>query len=170
MAILSETNYDYLIDRLRLHLGDIDSSSYRYMDEWLRTALSMAIKKLQRWWNYRYLINTDNDVYRNSRYSFQFSSPPIIQHKDEDPIILMASIIIKEGSLENASWDSVSWKDAEISYSNLEGSRARRESLKNDWEALFHVLTPPSKRLAKSIKGSLPGYIHNEYDRFLGNK
>ena len=165
MAIDEPTNLDYLIMDLRLHLGDIDNSAYRYTDEWLRTALVMSVKALMRWWNYKYLLNTDYDVYRNVNHVYLFTEPPIIEYGDEYPIILMSSIIIKEGSLESNSWGVGSWRDAEIAYSNIEGNRAKTQSLLKDWEALEAILKPPQKRLAQSKKGSLPGYIGNRYER-----
>lgn len=165
MAVSTSTNLDYLIDMLRLHLGDTDPASYRYMDEWLRTALVASVKELQRWWNYRYLLDSSYNVYRNPNHVFLFSEPPIIQDADEKPIILMASIIIKKGSLENNSWNVGSWRDAEISYSNIEGNRAKLESIRDDWNQLTALLKPPTKRLVQSKKGSLPGYLNNLYER-----
>ena len=165
MPVDETTNLDYLIDGLRLHLGDIDSSAYRYTDEWLRTSLVMSIKTLQRWWDYKYLVDTDYNVYRNQHWNYLFPEPPIIEHGDEEPVILMASLVIKEGSLENNSWNVGSWKDAEIAYSNIEGNRAKLESVQNDWNALTNILKPPTKRLARTIKGSLPGYKGNRYER-----
>ena len=165
MPIDESTNLDYLIDSLRLHLGDMDSGSYRYTDEWLRTALVMSIKALQRWWDYKYLVDTDYDVYRNQHWDYLFPEPPIIEHGDEEPVVLMASILTKEGSLENNSWNVGSWRDAEIAYSNIEGNKAKLASLEKDWEALTGMLKPPTKRLARTQKGSLPGYKGNIYER-----
>lgn len=168
MAIEQSTDLDYLIEDLRLHIGDIDSTSYRYADEWLRTALVIALKKLQRWWRSRYTIEETNyTVSRtdNTLVVFDFDEPPVIQYQDESPIVLMASIIIKEGSLQNNSWNAGSWRDAEISYSNIQGSRDRDGSIERDWEELMYILKPPSKRLARTEKGSLPGYKENTYER-----
>jgi hypothetical protein len=165
MPVDSTTNLDYLIDSLRLHLGDTTAGSYRYTDEWLRTSLVMSVKALQRWWDYKYLVDTDYNVYRNQHWTYLFPEPPIIEHGDESPVILMASIIIKEGSLENNSWSVGSWKDAEIAYSNIEGNKAKVASIEKDREALEDILKPPTKRLARTKKGSLPGYKGNEYER-----
>jgi hypothetical protein len=165
MPVDETTNLDYLIDSLRLHLGDTNSGSYRYTDEWLRTALIMSVKALQRWWDYKYLVDTNYDVYRNQHWTYLFPEPPIIEHGDEYPVILMAAIITKEGSLENNSWNVGSWKDAEIAFSNIEGNKAKMESLKNDWDALTDIIKPPTKRLARTTKGSLPGYKRNQYER-----
>ena len=164
MAITTETNLDYLITDLRLHLGDI-TEPYRYTTDWLRTSLVMSVKALMRWWNYKYLIDSDYNASRNPRSTFLFPAPPTIEYGDEYPIVLMASIIIKEGSLEESAWNAGSWRDAEIAYSNIEGNRARTTSLKQDWETLESILKPPQKRLAQSRKGSLPGYKSNRYER-----
>lgn len=153
----------YLIPAFRLHIGDRDEE--RYTDEWLYTALVASVSTLQTWWNYRYLIDSDNDAYRNSRVRFLHSSPPVIQNSDERPIILMASIIVKRGELENMSWNLGHWRDAEISYSNIEGGRTKRESLKQDWDELTSMLKPPQKSLAESQKGHLPGYLENPMER-----
>jgi hypothetical protein len=167
MAITQPTNLDYLIMPLRLHLGDIDSTQYRYLDEWLRTALVMAVKNLERWWSYKYLLNyTTYNVYRNTQSTFfYFAEPPVVEVGDEYPIVLMASMIIKGGQLENSAWNTASWRDAEISYSNIEGSRARRESLEADRKALEEYLKPPQKRLALTKKNHLPGYKFNPNER-----
>jgi hypothetical protein len=164
MSLTTAVNYDYLIDSLRLHLGDIDSTSYRYLDEWLRTALALSIKGLQKRWNYRYLLDDDYNVYRNTNITFLFAEPPIIQHGDEDPIILKASIILKSGTLENSSYNYGSWRDFEISYSNIESSRSKDSSLRRDMEMLDEILKPPQKRLAFTAKRSLPGYKDNAYE------
>lgn len=155
------SNLDYLIDDLRLHLYDIDSSSYRYEDDWLRTALVAAVKSLMPWWNEKYVINTNNDVARNTSShgwassDYEYDSPPVIMVGDERPIILMASIIIKGGTLENNAWDYGSWKDDEISYSNIEGGKQKNQSLMRDWNELTDYLTPPTKKLAQTFKRDL---------------
>lgn len=158
---ISSSNLDYLIDDLRLHLYDIDSSSYRYEEDWLLTALVAAVKTLMPWWNDKYVIDENYDIQRNTEDSewtasdYRYSSPPILQRVDEKPIILMASIIIKKGTLENNAWDYGSWKDDEIAYSNIEGSKTKKESLKDDWNELTGILTPPTKKLAKTKKRDL---------------
>jgi len=161
---MASTNLQEFIERLRLHLGDTDSSSYRYMDEWLQTALLSSVELLMPRWNYKYLIDSNDDVYRNPRIRFLFSEPPIVERGDIWPIIIQASIIIKEGSLQNLSWNFASWRDAEISYSNLEGSRSKDRSLQRDIELLDTMLPWRSKRLAQPRKGHLPGYMDNPYE------
>ena len=163
---MATVNLSYLIPRLRLHLGDLDATSYRYLDEWLRLALVASVETLQTWWNHKYRLDDNNDVYRNTTIRFLFPEPPVIQKSDNRPIILMAAIILKSGQLENLSWNVGAWKDAEISYSNIEASRRKDEMLKRDWTELTNILKPPQKRLASSNKGHLPGYVGSirEYD------
>jgi len=155
------SNLDYLIDALRLQLYDIDSSSYRYEDSWLRTSLVASVKALMNWWNDKYLINSNNDVTRNtatngwSSTDYKYTSPPIIEVGDERPVILMASIIIKGGTLENNAWDYGSWRDDEVQYSNIEGGKQKNASLKRDWDELTDYITPPTKKLAQTFKRDL---------------
>jgi len=169
MAILTKTNFDHLISDLRLQLGDTDSATYRYAEEWLRTSLAGSIKVLQRWWKSKYLLDIENQVYRNTGF-FSMTEPPVIEQKDERVIVLMASIIIKGGSLESNAWNVGSWKDAEIAYSNIQGGKMHEESIVRDWTELLSLIKPPTKRLAKSVKASMPGFMHNEFDRIMGNK
>lgn len=155
---------DSLIKELRLHLGDLDPTSYRYLDMWLTTALLTAVKTLQRWWNYKYLVDyLTNDVYRNPNVVFTFAPPPEIEDQDVRPIILMASIIIKSGQLENMSWSLSSWRDAEISFSNISSGSQKENSIKRDKEELLSLLTPPTNKLTGSKKVHLPGYFEIEF-------
>lgn len=153
MPIETPTNVDYLIPVLRLHLGDIDPSSYRYVDGWLRVALVSSVRALQRWWGDRYTVDRDtNDVVRSEDFDFDFDEPEVIQDRDERPVILMASILTKSGSLEANSWNVGSWKDAEIAVSNIEGSRSKQFGINLDWEELKSYLTIPTKRLATALR------------------
>lgn len=164
---MTTTTLDYLIPYVRLRLGDTDEDSYRYMTDWIQTALSAAILSLGDWWNVKYLLNEGGEVYRNTYVPFSFPEPPVIEYQDNSKIILVATIIILEGSLENSAWDFVSWRDAEISFSNLESSRSRNATLARLWDELKNTMKPPVKRLANSRKSSLPGYLGNEYE--VGN-
>lgn len=157
----------YLLPQLRLRLGDTTETSYRYTDEWLMISLQSAVKNLQRFWNYKYLIDNSNEVYRNPNSSlFLFDeSYGVIQPSDEYIIVLYATIIVLEGSLENSAWDAVSWKDAEISYSNLESYRTKDSNLKRLIDELKSLITPPTRKLAYTKKGSLPGYKNNPYEK-----
>lgn len=164
---IDSTNLDSLLMYLRLRIGDTNPVTYRYTDEWLNTALVGSVKTLEQWWNFKYLIDSEFNVYRNPSYSFIFDETTygILEPGDDQTIILMAAIIILGGSLENSAWDYGSWRDYEISYSNIESSRARGSTLDRLWNELLGRLKPPQKRLATPIKGSLPGYLNNSYER-----
>jgi len=144
-----------LLPLLRLRLGDTNSASYRYLDEWLLLSLSAAVTALSRYWGNKYLLDSLNEIYRSTDYAyFESDSPPVIQFKDEWIIVLMASIIIKAGSLENMAWDLGSWRDAELSFSNLESGRQKDLSLKRDWEELNNYLKVPKKRPVIPVRTS----------------
>ena len=166
MPITTPTNIDYLIMYVRLRVGDTNATLYRYTDDWLRTSLVGSVRTLGGWWNFKYLLDVDNNVYRNPHGYFIFDEPTygIIEPSDEQIMVLMACYILLEGSLENSAWDFVSWTDAEIRYSNLEQSRTRNENLSRLWNELLTILKPPQKRLAWPRKGSLPGYLNNPYE------
>lgn len=150
-------NIDYLLPVLRMHLGDTDPLTYRYVDGWLRVALVSGIKSLQRWWGDRYLINyTTNDVERGTSYTFLYEDPPIIQDVDERPIILMSAILVKTGQLESNSWNVGSWKDAEIAVSNIEGNKAKMFGANMDWEELKMYILPPTRRLSNALRIAHP--------------
>ncbi len=151
------TNIDYLLPELRLHLGDITPATYKYLDEWLQVALISGVKAMQRWWGLRYLVDsTDTTVSRGDTYTFLQEDPPLIQSMDERPIILMASILVKSGSLESNSWNVGSWKDAEIAVSNIEGSRSKQFGIGLDWEELKMYILSPTKRLSGALRIAHP--------------
>jgi hypothetical protein len=158
MSITVETDLDYLLPELRVRLGDTDETAYRYLDEWLRVSLVSALKALQRWWRIRYQI--DETTYVVSRYtgsSFSVDNPPVIQQNDETPIIIMASILTKSGVLQNNSWNTGSWRDAEVAVSNIEGGKMKDSSLVRDWNELQMYILPPTKRLYGVVRSSIPG-------------
>jgi hypothetical protein len=161
------TNLNYLIPYVRLRLGDTDPDNYRYLTKWIQTGLIASITTLGNWWNIKYLVNASDEVYRNTYCNFSFPEPPVVEPQDNQIIVLMATYIILEGSLENSAWDFVSWKDAEISYSNLESSRARSATLQRLWEELTSTMKVPTKKLARTLKGTMPGYLNNPYE--IGN-
>ena len=164
------SNLTDLIPFLRLKIGDTTSGSYRYTDTWLETALVASVESLIKWMNFKYLIDGSDNIYRNptiTDWLFDEATYGIIEPQDKQIIVLMAAIIILEGSLENSAWSIASWRDAEISYSNLEQARTRSSILDRLWTELNYVIKPPMKRLAYPVKGTLPGYLNNEYE--IGN-
>jgi hypothetical protein len=146
------TYVDSLTQFLRLKIGDTNPATYRYMDEWLEQSLILSIKSLSRWWKNKYTV-TDAGLISSD-----------LEDGDDYIIVLMASLIILEGSLENSAWSTVSWKDQEISFSNLESGRLRDSNLKRIKEELELLLLPPVKRLATARKNSLSGYKKNSYE------
>ncbi len=157
-------NLSYLIPRLRLHLGDINPASYRHLDEWLRLSLIASVESLQPWWSNRYLLDSKDDAYRKAGVTFKESQPPVVQQGDTRAIVLMAGMIIKSGDLENLAWNVGAWRDAEISYSNIEASRRKSDLLKRDWEELVSILKVPQKRLSGTGKSHMPGFVRNPYE------
>lgn len=149
------TNLDYLIPVLRLELGDINPASYRYTDEWLSNALVASVIALQRWWNDKYLVDdTRTVVSRNSAITFTYAEPPVIQTPDETPVVLMATYIVKDGSLEANAWNVGTWRDAEYYVSNVDGGRLRDSSLQRTWDRILMYLKPPQKRLNAGVRES----------------
>jgi len=121
MAISSATSLDYLIPDLRMHLGDY-TEPYTNSTEYLRHALVMACKTLMKKWHNRYIIDSDYNVKRNAGVTFAIAEPPVIQYADERAFILQASISVKSATLHDTAWDIGSWRDDEVSYSNIAGS------------------------------------------------
>lgn len=167
---------DFLLGPLRAHLGDI-TSAYRYSDGFLRRNLVDGLKSLGIRSQHRYKITTsgspppgssqttvsgvDYTIYyveRTTRWTFTETSPPVIQHADERPIVLAASIIIKRGELQTAALGTVSWKDDEISYRNTDSTKFVSRSLAQDENELELTLPSRARKLAGPRRQSLPGY------------
>jgi hypothetical protein len=148
---------DYLIPFLRVRIGDIDSASYRYMDEWLLIALIAAVRGLERYWGSKYKITEGGSVTRNTSYAdFEFAeSEGLIQKKDEDIIIIKTALIVLEGSLENSAWAIGSWRDAEISYSNIQAGNIRGDTIRNLKAELDKLIKSPSKRLSHGTRATI---------------
>ena len=158
------SNLGNLIPQLRIILGDTDPATFRYLDMWLHEALVASVKFLGPWWNNKYLIDSNNNVYRNILVEFETVEPPVVLPQDEMPIALAAALITLEGSLENASWSITSWRDAEISFSNLESGRLKDKNLERLWNQLTSLIAPPGKQLAGSRKSHMPGYKYNSVE------
>lgn len=157
---MATVNIGYLLPFLRLEIGDTNPETYRYTNDWLLVSLQASMKALARWWRNKYLLDTSNAVYRNHSTGVLFlqDEPPVIEIQDERPIILMASLIVLEGSLENTTWDLASWRDNEISFTNLDSGRIKDLNLTRRRDELLSLMKPPTKKLARIYKGSLPGY------------
>jgi len=154
MAIIVATSLDYLIDDLRVHLGDF-TVPYTYTLEHLRHCLVMACKTLMHKWHNKYVINASYVVARSTTVPFAVVAPPIIQYSDERAFILQASIIVKSGEIQHSAWDVASWRDDEIAYSNIAGAGQMQKSLLKDMDELEMWLR---RRLYMGTKQSLPGF------------
>lgn len=157
---MKTTNLEELILPLRVQIGDLGVTPI-YSDEHLHTVLRESVSALMRRWHDRYYVDNEGVVYRNTNITFDWSSPPVIQHKDRRPIVLQSSIMIKSGTKFSESGDVASWRDEEISYSNIESARQRSSTLNDDMSELEALL--PGKKLARALYGRLYGQ-KQEYD------
>ena len=165
--IVISSDLSYLLPQLRLYIGDTNSE--RYTDDWLNVALISAFNALQAWWDFKYLSNivysgntiSGFTVQRNPNSRFRVDEPPVLEPQDERAIILYAALLILSGYLEQNAWNFGSWRDNEISVSNIEGGRILREKLRAMWDELNSLYKPPSRRLAGPRRMVLGGYIDN---------
>jgi len=156
---------DYLIPYVRVEIGDLTAASYRYLDEWILSALILATKKSYRYWRSKYLITDEGIVTRSTTISFDTTEDTgVIEDRDEPILVILAAITILEGGLESHAWDIASWKDAEISYSNIAGGQIRNDNLKRLKVQLDDMIKAPTKRLAWTQGAPLPGFM-NEFER-----
>lgn len=152
-----------LISELRLYIGDI-TEPYKYTDELLLQCLQAAVRLLGRRWGWRYFL-VDGEIVRNTSIVFKYPAPPEIMLGDDAVIVLQAAIILKSAVTYDATWDVASWKDDEISYSNIQGARSRDDSLKRDLALLEELLR---QRLIGGIIQPLPGF-HAPYNPTEGS-
>jgi hypothetical protein len=159
------SNLEELILGLRVQLGDTNPVP-TYSDEFLHMVLREAVSTLMTRWNDKYYISETGVVTRSPSELFDYSSPPVIQYKDRRPIVLQASIMIKSGKKFNTSGEAVSWRDEEISYSNLESSRQLTSTLQDDLNELNSILPggKGGKLLARPLMGRLYGEFPKEYE------
>lgn len=161
---METTTLAYLIPQLRRQLSDY-TAPYTYSDDVLSGFLLDSIKALGGRWNNRYRVATvdsvsDLVVRNSSTYLFEFSEPPVIQYQDERAVVLQASIFIKSSTKWSESGSAVTWRDDEISYSNLESARQRSSTLQDDINELNKLF--PIK-LAKVQYGRLRGW-HKDWE------
>lgn len=157
--ITTPTNIDYMIDQVRLRLGDFDGTVYS--DTLVRTALVSAIKYLQKRWRSKYQVVTsgtytgnnelapagfaqantidgmayipdglvNNDVFRNPFVTFNSTEPPVVEQNDEDAIVLATAYIVHLAKLTNSSSTFVSWSTEDIRYTNTTAANTMRAVL-----------------------------------------
>lgn len=137
---MATTTLEFLIDDLRFALGDWELP-YTYSDTVLNSALLAATRALSRKWRNRYrLSETDDSVYRNTERYFTESEPPVVVKADERIFVLQAAIIIKKAKLADSMWDIGSWRDDEISFSNIASGKVVTDAIKRDEEELELLL------------------------------
>lgn len=123
---------------MRRHLGNYIEEDE--IDATFAAYLADAIEALQFRWDRTYAI----DFIAPGTYSVE----PDVESKDKRPIILMASIIYKMGTLQLAGF-----RDGDFSYDPQQG---RQNPIQMDVEELARFL--PIYRLAKATTGPLRGY------------
>jgi hypothetical protein len=150
----TETSVEYLLPMLRLRIGDINPASYRYMDDWLVLSLIASVRSLERYWDNKYHVTDGGVVSRDENYEYFTSEEAdgVVQAMDEIIIVLKASLIVLEGSLENNAWNLGSWRDAEISYSNIASGNIRGDTIRKLQSELDAYLKSPMKRLTESYR------------------
>lgn len=161
------TVIDSLIPYIRVRLGDI-SSPYRYEDSWISSAVRAAVVLLERYNYNKYIISTStNDIIRNPYFTswyYSESEVGVLEPQDVSIFVTASTLIISQGDLESNAWNVGSWKDFEISYSNISAGKHKNDNISRLWDELHNLITPPTKRLATPRKGSLPGYLGNKYE------
>ena len=149
----TNTDVDHLIPVLRFYLGDYETR--RYLTDTLRQALIFSVRMLMRKWASRYTVDEAGTVTRSTGIGFESVAPPVIQYRDEPPVVIQAAIIVKSGSLQDSSWQIASWRDDEIAVSNIQADRSRRDSLEHDKNLLEDYF---KRRLHAGSRQGLPGF------------
>jgi len=161
MTVISD-----LITPVRTKVGD-RSSPYRCADEWIESAIQVAHLQLQRYIYNKYLLDATPDIVRNTEYSpwyYTEAEVGVIEPQDESLYITMTAIVLVQGDLEANAWNIGSWKDFEISYSNIAAGKHVDANLNRLWGELEALITPPTKRLVTPRKQSLPGFKDNKFE------
>ena len=148
--MITSSNLDYLLPVLRLQVGD--PAGTVFSDPLLLTGLVNGVKMLGSRWGSKYLIDNSNNVYRNTAVTFTYTSPPIVEQQDETAIVLAASVLVRRSALTSSSSAFTNWSTPDLSFSNVQSSRAILELLKSDEEALNLFF---KGKLGKAIKQTL---------------
>lgn len=157
------SNLEELIFSLRVQIGDTGTTP-TYSDEELHAFLREAVLALMSRWSDKYYLDSDGVVTRNPDVTFKWSSPPVIQQSDRRAIVLQSSIMIKGGKKFSESGNVQSWRDEEISYSNIEAARQLSSTVEEDRLELDSILPKPQKKLARPIMDRLYGGLVREWD------
>jgi hypothetical protein len=129
-----------------------DPAGTTFSDPLLLTGLVNGVKMLASRWNSKYLIDANNDVYRNTAVTFTYTSPPIIEQQDEIAVILAASILVRRSALTSSSSAFTNWSTPDLSFSNVQASKTLLDLLKADEEQLNLFF---KGKLGKAVKQTL---------------
>jgi hypothetical protein len=173
--IVTQSNLDYLIVPVRMHIGDIAGDVFS--NALILTSLVFSVKWLQNRWNNRYLVYTSNmlvsgttvntpdgqctlatlpgvhDVFRNCAITFTSEATPVIDQDDEYPIVIAASILLRRSVITSSLTAFSNWSTPDLSYSNVSSHRALMDLMNADLKALDEFF---KKRLASPQKSSFP--------------
>lgn len=173
--IVTQSNLDYLIVPVRMHVGDINNQTFS--NSLILTSLVFSVKYLQNRWSNRYLIynssmlvsgttiNTPdgqctldtlpgvNDVFRNCAVTFASDGTPVIDQDDEFPVILAAAILLRRSVITSSLNTFSNWSTPDLSFSNVSSYRALIDMINMDMKALDEFF---KKRLAAPQKQSFP--------------
>jgi hypothetical protein len=154
---MAEVDVRYLLGDFRVFLYDI-TSPFTYTDETLSSVLLSAVKILGRKWHNRYIPTTEYNIQRNTSITYNANEPPVIEASDEAVILLQAVIILKTAHAYDSVWDVASWKDDEISFSNIQSAKSRDDSIVRDLAELEKLL---KERLHPGRSTPLYGFHKN---------
>lgn len=156
--ITTVTNLDYLIPAVRMHVGDLTSTAFS--DTILRTALVYGMQSLGPRWNNRYfimlsgmalddhtlstpagtitvdVIPNEYDAFRNTYQTFESEAPPVLEQTDQTPLLLSAAILVRKSALTSTISAFSAWSTPDLSYSNVQSSKAILLLIEEDVKAL----------------------------------
>lgn len=161
MFITQTSNVDYLIDLVRLRVGDFDGTAYSAA--LVRTAIISAVRYIQTRWNSKYQVFTDTTaitpqpgdgptgyVYCSTVHGdawlpdtlavndvfrnpyVQFTQTGgVFEQDDEQAVITVSAYLLLLAKMQGSSDSLVSWATEDIRYSNLGAERARSTVLES---------------------------------------
>jgi hypothetical protein len=168
--ITTPCNLDYLLSSVRLRVGDV-STPVQYSDALVRTALVNGVKAIGHYWGHRYFIYDPQmdrgadietpfgvipkpsgvqpyDALRNPTYQFVAAPPPIIDVRDEYPIVTAAALLCLRTRLTSNMITLISWQTPDFSYTPSVVVRQIGEQLKQLQDDLQSFFT---QRLGKPV-------------------
>jgi hypothetical protein len=148
--MITSSNLDYLLPALRLQVGDPNETVFS--ESLLLTGLVNGVKMLGSRWGSKYLIDSNNDVYRNTAVSFTYNSPPVVEQQDEIAIVLAASVLVRRSALTSSASAFTNWSTPDLTFSNVQASKTLLDLLKSDEEQLNMFF---KGKLGKTVKQTI---------------